>query len=234
MTETMEHNARQTDQQRLLGQFQELLEREPDGLTLVNLYKELPITHPASILEIRGDQLELATSELQLAAISQCSEVFIRSPHLEQPVLGKLESIDIRRGLVRLGALSWAVLEAEQRETVRVRFQKPVSVVIHYGSSKRLTGVVQDISLGGCGVNILVRNGLAEAAQIQMELKVIDKSTGLPNCARIPATLIQITGHAAPFRCAFTFQHNQQSEQFLSVLINQRQLEILRELRAAL
>ena len=89
------------DQQRFIGRFQELFSHGADsGLTLTNIYQELPITHPARICEIRGNHLELSTSELQLAAISLCKEVYIRSPHFEAPVLGRLEGVDVRRGLV--------------------------------------------------------------------------------------------------------------------------------------
>jgi hypothetical protein len=222
------------EQLRFIGQFQELLSKHAGPcLTLTNIYKELPITHPASIFEIRGRHLELSTSELQLAAICQCNEVYIRSPHFEMPVLGQMESIDIRRGLVRLGNFCYAELNAEKRETVRVRFKRPTNIIIHSGIN-RISGVIQDISLGGCCVNTLVCKGLGDSEDIQVELKVIDQTSGLPNCTRVPSKIVQICGEAAPFRCVFSFRHTKLSEQFLSVLINQRQIEILKELRDTL
>ena len=194
---------------------------------------EMPISHTASILDVRGPRLELCTCELQLAAISQCNEVFIRSPHFDLPVLGQMESIDVRRGLVQLTNFSYAELWQEKRETVRVRFKKPINIIIHSGSD-RVSGVIHDISLGGCCISTLTRKGLGENDDIQVELKVIDQTTGLPNCNRIPSSIIKIQNDSAPFKCVFTFLHNQQSEHFLSTLVNQRQLEILKELRETL
>jgi len=222
------------EQLRFIEQFQEILalDRAP-ALTLINIYKELPITHPASISDIRGKHLELATSELQLAAILHCNEVYIRSPHFDLPILGQMESIDIRRGLVRLSNFSYAELQSENRETVRVRFKRPTNIIIHCGLN-RFSGVIHDISLGGCSINTLVRKGLDDAQEIAIELKVVDKSTGLPNCTRIPSSIIKISGDSAPFKCIFSFNHTNQSERFLSVLINQRQLEIVKELRDSL
>jgi hypothetical protein len=237
MTTALDQNnpAAEADEQLgFIGRFQELFARDAAaGLTLINIYQELPITHPASITEIRGRHLELTTSELQLAAILHCNEVYIRSPHFELPILGKMDSIDIQRGLVRLSNFCFAELQAENRETVRVRFKRPTNIIIHSGSN-RISGVIHDISLGGCCVNTLVRKGLEDSDETEVELKVIDKTTGLPNCTRIPSSIVQICGDSSPFKCIFSFRHTSQSERFLSVLINQRQLEIVKELRDSL
>jgi hypothetical protein len=222
------------EQQSFMGRFQELFSLGADsGITLTNMYQELPITHPASISDIRGCHLELCTSELQLAAISQCQEVYIRSPHFDSPVLARMEGIDVRRGLVRLADFAYVELQEDRRETVRVRFKRPTNIIIHSGST-RISGVVHDISLGGCRINTLTCKGLEESDDIQVELKVIDQATGLPNCRRIPCTPVYISGETPPFKCVFRFHHDQQTEEFLSRLINQRQVEILRELRETL
>ena len=222
------------ERQSILEGFQEIFAlKERPPLTLTNVYKELPISNPGHICDIRGPFLEVSTSELQLAAISQCNEAYIRSPRFAAPVLGRLGSMDVRRGLVQLCDFSFAELHAESRSTIRVRLRKPTNIIIHAGAT-RISGVIHDISLGGCCVHTLIYKGLKEAPRIEVELKVIDQSTGLPNCTRIPCTLLQVSGDGSPFKCVLSFCHNQQSEQFLSLLINQRQLEILKELREAL
>jgi hypothetical protein len=234
-TSEQKASAVESDQQPLImGRFQELFDLDAEhSLTLINIYHELPISHPAKICDIRGNFLELTTSALQLAAICLCNEVYIRSPHFAAPVLGRMDSIDVRRGVVRLCNFAFAELEADKRETVRVRFNKPIAIIVHSGTD-RIAGVIRDISLGGCCIETLTCRGLEENQVIQVELKVIDHSTGLPNCTRIPCGIIQLSGDAAPFKCIFSFRHNQQTEQFLSRLIYQRQLEILKELRETL
>ena len=79
-----------------------------------------------------------------------------------------------------------------------------------------------------------MRTLMEQSQDLQVELKVIDKTTGLPNCTRIPSSLAQICSQTAPYKCIFRFHHNKLSERFLSQLINQRQLEILKELRESL
>jgi hypothetical protein len=234
-TATGPEAAPDTDEQlAILGRFQELFALDIDaGITLTNIYQELPICNPASICDIRGHRLELSTSQLQLAAISLCNEVFIRSPHFDRPVLGQLENVDARRGAVWLSNFCHRDFAAGHRETVRVRFKRPTNIIIHSGSN-RVSGVIHDISLGGCCIHTLTCKGMDESEEIQIELKVIDHSSGLPNCTRIPSSMAQICSQTAPYKCIFRFHHTKQSEQFLSRLINQRQLEILKELRDTL
>jgi hypothetical protein len=221
-------------QQSFLDRFQELLslEREP-SVTLTNIYKEVPITHAGTLCEVKSRFLELCTCELQLAAINQCKEVYILSPRLGTPVLGQLESIDIRRGLVQLSNFRSAELPEVNRRTVRVRFKKPLQIMMYSGSD-RISGVIHDISLGGCCINTLVRKEMSDSDDIHVELKLIDQGTGELTSASIPSTVVRVSGDTPPFRCALSFQHTQQTEQFLSVFIYQRQLEILKELRDAI
>lgn len=228
-TTTSEHD----EQQMFIQKFHELfsLDAAP-RVTLTNIYKEMPITHPASICEIKGHHLEISTCELQLAAISQCKEVYIRSPHFDRPVLGRLDSLDIRRGVVQLSNFAHGDLKELNRSTVRVRFKKPMQILLHAGNDK-ISGVIHDISLGGCCINTLVRKELKES-DIQVELKLMDPATGQASSACISSRLVNIYGESPPYKCALCFQHTQQTEQFLSIFINQRQLEILKELREAL
>lgn len=221
-------------QQNFLQRFQEMidLDRAPT-VTLTNIYKEVPITHPATLCEVKARFLELSTCELQLAAINQCREAYIVSPRLEAPVLGQLESIDIRHGVVQLCNFRFAELPEVNRKTVRVRFKKPLQIMMYSGGDK-ISGVIHDISLGGCCINTLVRKEMSDTENINVELKLIDQGTGELTTASIPSTVVRVSGDSPPYRCALCFQHTQQTEQFLSVFIYQRQLEILKELRDAI
>lgn len=220
-------------QQAFMDLFQELFSKAADSITLTNIYKEIPISHPATIREVKGHHLELCTSQLQLAAICRCSEVYIRSPHLDAPVLGRLESIDVRAGMVRLTHFSYTELQEKNRKTIRVRFKKPTGIVIHSGTGS-IPGVIHDISLGGCCINTLVREGLGGSDQLRVELKLIEQATGQVSGTLIPCGIVRIYNETPPFKCVLCFHHTKQSEQFLSIFINQRQLEILKELREKL
>ena len=78
-------------------------------LTLINIYKEVPIVHRASICDVRGEQLVLET----------------------------LDAIDIRRHLVTVSRFRCTDLPCLRRETVRVRLRKPFRVIILAGKKAR-------------------------------------------------------------------------------------------------
>jgi hypothetical protein len=220
-------------QQAFIDKFRELSSTPHPCITLTNIYKEIPITCPATLCEIKGHHLELQTSELQIAAIAQCQEAYIQSPLVGLPILGKLDDIDIRRSTVQLSNFSYRQLHVNSRSTVRVRFKKPISIIAYAGSNK-ISGVIHDISLGGCCINTLIRHGLENAADLQIALKLMDHATGLGLSMQIPCSLVRITGNSPPFMCILRFNHTTQSEQLLSIYINQRQLEILKELRESI
>ena len=222
------------EQQGFIDKFQELLAAaHAPGITLTNIYKEMPISCPATICEIKGHRVELQTSELQLAAISQCSEAYILFSPVAGPILGRLDSIDIRKSTVRLANFSYSELHANRRSTVRVRFKKPINIVAQAGSNK-ISGMIHDISLGGCCINTLVKQGLDQGSEIMVALKLLEQATGQGLCMQIPSNVVRVDGKTPPFKCALRFTHPPQTEQLLSIYIYQRQLEILKELRESL
>jgi len=220
--------ADESDQKRFLARLQELQALpDPPAITLTNVYKEVPITHQATICDVKGNHVELKTSELQLASIAQCNEAYLQSPLLSWTLLGRLYSIDFRRTSVKLADFREAELEVWKRKTVRVRLKRPVSVKVS-ARGETVTGVIHDVSLGGGCIMTLGREELRESKQAEMEFALT------PHCSetiRIPCTVVAVDGEAPPFRCTFSFEHTRRSEQFLSVFIYQRQLEIVRELR---
>ncbi|HJV33542.1 PilZ domain-containing protein [Geomonas sp.] len=221
------------EQQVFIDAFQELLSTEGGPqLTLTNIFKEMPISHPASLCEVKGRHVELQTCELQLAAMLQCNDVYIESHRLGRPVLGQLEEVDIRRLTARVSGFCYRDLYVNRRSAVRVRFKRPISITARTGAN-RISGVIHDISLEGCCLNTLVRQGFQES-DLQLELKLMAPTTSEELAMQIPATLVRISEDGPPFKCILCFNHTQQSEHLLSVYVNQRQHEILRELRDSL
>jgi hypothetical protein len=217
-------------QEPIMENFRRLLKEEASQITLTNVYKEILITHPASISKISRNRLELCTSEMQLAAIGQCKEVHIRSPHLSSPIVGQLVSIDIKRSAVMLANLKMADnLDEDRRTTLRVRFKRPLNITL-YADGNKISGVIHDISLGGCCINTPVCTHLKGASDICVELKLIDHTTDQIRCMKISCSLVRVAGSAALSKCALTFQHTPQTEQFLATFIFQRQRDILKEL----
>jgi len=221
------------EQQEFIDLFRELHAAAGAPISLTNIYKEMPISHPATIVEIHGHHIELQTCELQLAAIVKCNEAYLQSPLIDQAILGRLDQLDVRLQTVRLANFSYQELLFNKRSTVRVRFKKPIAILAQAGQNK-ISGYIHDISLGGCCINTLVRKGLEDADDIVLALKLLEETTGQTLDMQLPCSVVRFTGERPPFLCALRFNHTPQSEQLLSIYINQRQHEILKELRESL
>ncbi|MCM0080992.1 PilZ domain-containing protein [Geomonas sp. Red32] len=222
------------EQQAFIDRFACLMAGDGDPrIVLTNIYKEMPISHPASLWEVKGNHIELETCELQLAAISHCSEAYIQSPLVETPVLAQLESIDIRRCTVRLHNFSYCELYVNRRSAVRVRFKRPVNMVATAAGCK-IHGLAHDISLEGCCLLTLTRPPLTPGDPAELQLHLLAPLTNETLDVEIPSTVIRIAGETPPYKLVLGFGHTQHSEHLLSVYINQRQHELLKELRASL
>lgn len=212
----------------LLGQLS--LKEESKTVRLVTPYKELPITNFAEIVEIKGSSVTFATNELQIAAIRTCEETLIGTSHCPEFFLGCLKDIDVRRSTVTLNNFSYAELYTDCRRTVRVRLPKPLNVMMKAGPNN-ISGVIQDISFGGCGMNTLAIAPLDGVEQLVLKLKLFDVATAKMLESDIACHVVRILNNRPPYKVAIAFDHNPDTELLVSKFIHQRELEIVKELR---
>lgn len=208
----------------IIEEFKHLLAQEAP-LLLTNIYKEVPIVHQALICDLRGEQLVLETSELQICAMHWSRGTIIQAPALKGPVEAQLEGSDIRRNLVTLSHFRGTELPHERRATVRVRLKKPIRVQIQQAQGAAVPGVIHDLSLGGCRIS--TGHNRAGEGELHLELELDGQRL------RIPARLLRVEGGPV-YHCTLLFEHSQESEQHLSVYIHKRELEIIKELQTTL
>jgi hypothetical protein len=233
--EGMMISSKTDDEQAILYLLEQLGVKENSRIVnLVNIYKELPISNNAEILEVRGARVVMHTNELQIATIKSCSETFIESEHFPLFILGRLEEYDIKRSTVTLINFSYAEVYTNLRNTVRVRLSKPTNVVMKLDNNINISGIIQDISYGGCGMNTLATDGLDNANGVSLNLKLWDPSTSQYIEVDIPCVVVRVDNSRSPFKVALNFIHNKQTQELVSKFIYQRQMEIVKELREAL
>lgn len=216
------------DEIAILSVFGEVLKNDPEGtLTLLNIYKELPISNSATIFDIKSKNIEFRTVPLQLAAMSYCNEAVIMAPFLNCSVLGRVVYLDTTHQLVSLGDFAYAEVHVDKRTAVRVRMKVPINVNLH-ADGTRISGVMRDVSLGGCCVTTTVGSLVESCTTLTLHLKMIHNNAVLET--HIPTRVVRVEG-GPPFNCAMAFDHTAETEKVLSAFIYQRQLEIIRELK---
>ena len=86
--------------------------------------------------------------------------------------------------------------------------------------------MIHDISLGGCRVS--TGHNCPQDSEIEVELELDGERM------RIPAQLMRVEGETPAYMCTVIFKHGRESEQFISIFIHKRELEIMKELRTTL
>ena len=216
------------DEASILSVFRDIYASDPDAVfSLLNIYKELPINNNGAIFDIKGKVIEFRTIPLQLAAIDFCKETVIQAPFLNAAVLGRAVYLDIPHQLVGLGDFSYAEVNSDKRNAVRVRLKTPANVSLTVSETK-VSGVIRDISLSGCCVSTLLGQVFEQAGAATIHLKLMHE--GQIHETDVPVRIVRVAG-TGPYECAMVFQHNGESERILSMFIYQRQLEIIRELK---
>lgn len=199
-------------------------------LTLLNFYKDVPVSYPATVLMVDEGRVMVETHPLQARVIELAKDTVVRGEFLQREVGGAAECLSVSRGAVILSNFRYLEFPSHQRDSVRVRLQHPIRVALEAGHEK-FGGSLKNISLGGCAVDIMSRDSLGTYKYLYLNLDLPAESGSRPLKARIKGQIVWVDGDVPPFRCALSFVHDSRSELQVGSFISQRQQEIIRELK---
>ena len=157
------------------------LERDKTPISLMNVYKGLPVTYPVSIIASYQGRLLLKTNRYQIACLKLDGCAFIRNNNNSIVYKGRVEKINFKLRQVILKDFEYADSEIGNREQVRVQVQDEVDVVIDQGVGAPIRTKLFDISIKGIAVDI--RNG---------DLK-IEKGNMVKTALQLPETNLAYT-----------------------------------------
>lgn len=218
------------DQSSILSAFKAINKFMPDiEFSFSNVYRELPIVNNALLHEINDDDsVQFKASSLQLAAIHHSGETVIQAPLLNASVVGKLTHLDASRSIVSLRDFSYAKLSLNKRMAVRVQLVKPINVLLS-ADGRKLSGMLNDISLGGCKIVCAAGMVLEQAKSLCLHLEMFHENTVMQ--ADIPCSQQRIEGNCVSNKLALVFDHSSETKNFLSLFIFKHQHDIIHELK---
>ena len=219
----------------ILGQLKNIFVTDPAAeFSLLNIYKELPIVSSSRIFEINNNTVEFVTNSTQFYIIEEAHDVVIQSNLMDTSIIGKVVALDNGRFHVTLSEFSYAELHADKRGSLRVRLRLPMHLLMVVDGND-LSGMINDISLGGVCVKTFAGDLLERAETIELKIKLLHSGTNEVMEASIPSRLVRIVDKKGiQTRCIMTFDHTPKSERVLSTFIYQRQAEIIKELKSKL
>ncbi|MGB4600285.1 MAG: PilZ domain-containing protein [Trichlorobacter sp.] len=203
--------------------------------SFLNYYKEIPVSFDARLVSVENEMAEFEVHEYQAKVISFEKKVLIRA-HEKSPVpedlVGEVFYVNTTRKKVILSRFHYAKIRSDLRRFVRVLLDGRRSDVDIYCDSDIIPASIKDISLGGVALQI---NGEISGFDVGKELNLVLKLKAPDDLSLseigATATIVKMVGDSPPYTCILEFHSERHSQQSLAYYINQRQVEIIRELK---
>lgn len=204
--------------------------------SFLNYYKEIPVSYDARLVSVENDMAEFEVHEYQAKVITFEKRVLIRA-HEKSPVpedlVGEVFYVNATRKKVILSRFHYAKIRSDLRRFVRVSLdgQQRPDVDI-YCESDIIPASIRDISLGGIALQVKGSLGpLATGKDVNLILKLKARDDLSLNEVGASARVVKIASDQTSHLCIFEFHSERHSQQSLAYYINQRQVEIIRELK---
>jgi hypothetical protein len=222
------------DRATIVAGFQDIIKRGiRTRFRLLNYYKGLPISYPATIVELNNGILELDVHQQQTVAIERTKLVFIKCDYFDSAILAEVQSADIRRMTASLRNFKFVEIMAERRDALRLELETPTEAEISHDTTK-LSGRLFDISLGGFSIRTDERCPVGKDEDVRLRVMIPNLLQNTLTGVETNACHLETTNEGNDFICRFSFQADAQSETTISRFIFQRQVEIIREIKEAL
>ena len=201
--------------------------------SFLNYYKEIPVSYDATLLSVENEMAEFAVHEYQAKVVSIEKKTLIHS-HAMSPfpedMIGEAFYASSAKKSVILCNFGYANIRSDMRRFVRVLLDSPVEAELLFEGDV-LVGSVKDLSLGGAAISAMSADLLVPGLEVNMFLKLPDLFNGSICEVGMSATIVKVVGESSPFTCIIEFHAEKHSQQQIAYYINQRQVEIIKDLK---
>jgi len=202
--------------------------------SFLNYYKEIPVSYDARLISVENDMAEFEIHEYQAKVITIEKKALIRA-HEKSPVpddlVGEVFYVNTARRKVILTRFHYAKIRSDLRRFVRVCLDDRRADVDIYLENDIIPASVRDISLGGVALRVTDPAGIEPGMEVNLILKLVTPDDASPHEIGVACTVTRLLGGAPDCTCILEFHPDRHSQQALAYYINQRQVEIIRELK---
>jgi hypothetical protein len=202
--------------------------------SFLNYYKEIPVSYNARLVSVDNEMAEFEVHEYQAKVISLEKKTLIRA-HPKSPIpddlVGEVFYVNIARKRVILTRFHYAKIRSDLRRYVRVCLEGRRADVDIYLENDIVVASVRDISIGGISLLLADTVGMMPGMEVNLMLKLEAPDEATLREIGTACTVTRLLGDAPPYTCILEFHPDRHSQQALAYYINQRQVEIIRELK---
>ena len=203
------------------------------SFSFLNYYKEIPVSYDAKLLNVENEMAEFEVHEYQAKVINMERRALIysheKSPFKED-LSGEAFYVNASKKRVILTNFGYGTIRSDRRRYVRVLLDKPVEADLIF-EKDILKGYIKDISLGGAAMEVMSSDLLLPGTDFNVILKLQDSSSSSIKEIGLGSTVIKNVGDSPPYTCFIEFHSEKHSQQQIAYFINQRQVEIIKELK---
>lgn len=201
--------------------------------SFLNYYKEIPVSYDATLLAVENEMAEFDVHEYQAKVVNIEKKALIYCPEktaFSDDIFGEAFYVNVPKKKIILCKFSYAKIRSDMRRFVRVVLDKPLGVDLAV-EGEQINAVISDISLGGAALKVTDTGFIKPGLVVSPCLKLCDPGSGRVTEVELNATIVRIVGETAPFICLLEFHPDKNAQQQIAYFINQRQVEIIKELK---
>ena len=219
------------DSVEIVAGFRDVIKRGARvGLRLVNYYKGLPISYPATLVEMNNGVLELDLHQQQAVALEATRWTFVKCSLFPHPLLATVKDVDVRRMMASLQKFTFVDILAEQRTSLRLELEPPSDAEILLDGGT-VEGKVLDISLGGFSIRPSRPCEVAKGSSVRLRVKVPNLLQNTQTVLELDSVVVDVAPEQSGGVCRFSINSDPHAEGVISRFIFQRQVDIIRELK---
>jgi len=205
------------------------------SVTFLNLYKGVPISSEASIVEIEGEQVTFRIDKLQEIAMKLDAQAFIvKNNYFNKHLKADIVHSDFQNNTVVLKNFIYLLnMPALQREFIRVHPDIIANVYLHQFDNMQTIGRLYDLSMNGLGVVSSENNGIFVGAKVLVAFELNSASISSVKGDKkieVQGEVINVIEYKDSYRYCMRIVPNREMSDKILHYITKREREILEDL----
>jgi len=200
------------------------------ALKLINYYKGLPLSYPATISSVDRGVVDLDVQQEQAFTIEKNRSTFIRSPLFKHDVFAQVQYVNIKKKAATFVKFTYVEIMAERRNFIRMEPEPSPDAIIE-SPLGIINGNLYDVSLSGLNIAVDEYYRLESSMETSIRFRLANLENNFDIMIHIPARVVGVMDGSHPYHYRFTIYPDKLMERNLSQYIFHRQIEIIKEIK---
>ena len=210
---------------------------DEQDITLLNVYKGVPISYAATVIRVINDRLTVKVHKNQALCLNIEGQTYIQTLLFDRPIKAKVMSVNTAEQIAILTDFTFADPSIGKRTSIRVgmEHEEHTSVtIISKNSDMRLLGRLNDISATGIGIVVIalqevIIENFSRGAWVYLSLSLpVDEDDEYQEMT-LPGMIKYVGSTQETHTLGIQISPDRETERRIHNFIEQRHNEILEE-----